>query len=295
MNRNPVYQVLGLSCLLAAVCLAIWYIPNSTLVPRASKGPLLHEEVSEYSTIRVRGDGAKRHLLFVSDTGTEQLQSTIDLRNPGKLQVAYTKTLFASLLFKSPQKRMLLVGLGGGGMVRFVDQHFPVTVMEAVEIDPVVVRLAAEYFETKENEQIIIHTEDAFVFLRETHEPFDAIYLDAFLRPSIDKKADGKTARLKTVEFLKTVRDQLTEDGVVACNLISYRKTTPGDLAALREVFPTVEVFGVPGTGNLAVIACRKALPIPDRELMERARVLEAELPINLPFTEFVENRKREP
>jgi spermidine synthase len=288
MNRNPVYQVLGLSCLLAAVCLAIWYIPNSALVPRASKGPLLHEEVSEFSTIRVRGDDSKRHLLFVSKAGTEQLQSTIDLQNPGELQVAYTKTLFASLLFHHPQNRVLLIGLGGGGMVRFVDQNLPDTVIEAVEIDPAVVRIAADYFNTKENEQVIIHTEDAFVFLQQKHEPFDAIYLDAFLRPDVDKEADGKTARLKTVEFLKTMRDQLTGSGVLACNLISYRSTTPGDLEALREVFPTVKVFGVPGTGNLAVIASRQKIQRTPEEWLQVAKTLETELATGLPFSDFV-------
>ncbi|MDF1860552.1 MAG: fused MFS/spermidine synthase [Verrucomicrobiales bacterium] len=278
----------SLICVLSAVLFAILYIPKSAYLPRASYGQLLHEETSAFSRIRVRGTESKRHLLFVADSGTEQLQSTIDLNEPGELQVAYTKTLFASLLFHRPQNRVLLIGLGGGGMVRFVDQNLPDTVIEAVEIDPAVVRLAAEYFETRENDQVVIHTEDAFVFLQQEHQPFDAIYLDAFLRPSVDKETDGKTARLKTVEFLETMRDQLTEQGVLACNLISYRSTTPGDLESLREVFPTVEVFGVPGTGNLAVIASRKEIERTPEEWLQVAKSLETELAIGLPFSDFV-------
>ena len=142
----------------------------------------------------MRGDEQKRHLLFVSESGVEQLQSTIDLQNPGELQVAYTKTLFASLLFKEPQKRMLVIGLGGGGMIRFVDENFSETTIEAVEIDPAVVRIAAEYFETKPKPGVVIHTEDAFNFLARPQEPFDAIYLDAFLRPSVDADSNGENS-----------------------------------------------------------------------------------------------------
>ncbi|MEC8825641.1 MAG: fused MFS/spermidine synthase [Verrucomicrobiota bacterium] len=291
MNRNPVFQIIGLSCLLAAVSLAIWYIPRSTYVALASKGKVLHEETSEFSKIRIRGDEEKRHMLFVSDGGVEQVQSTIDLNNPGDLQVAYTKTMFASLLLKRPQRRVLLIGLGGGGMVRFVETHLPDMSIEVVEIDPVVVRLADKFFETRESPRVKIHTEDAFEFMAREHKPFDAIYMDAFLRPSIDGDPEGKTARLKTVAFLEIMRDQLVDDGVVSCNLISYRKTTPGDIEALREVFPAVELFKVPGTGNLVVIGSKQAGSRSEEEWAQEGKFVEKELPV-LPFREFVENRK---
>ncbi len=291
MNRKPVFQIIGLSCLLAAVSLAIWYIPRSAYVPLASKGKVLHEETSEFSKIRIRGDEEKRHMLFVSDGGIEQVQSTIDLNNPGELQVAYTKTLFASLLLKRPQHRVLLIGLGGGGMVRFVETHLPDMSIEVVEIDPAVVRLADEFFETRESPRVKIHTEDAFEFLAREHKPFDAIYMDAFLRPSIDGDPEGKTARLKTVAFLETIRDQLVDDGVVSCNLISYRKTTPGDIEALREVFPAVEVFEVPGTGNLVVIGSKQDLQRSEGKWREVAESLEIEVPA-LPFGQFVDQRR---
>ena len=136
-----------------------------------------------------------------------------------------------------------------------------------------------------------IHTEDAFEFMAREHKPFDAIYMDAFLRPSIDGDPEGKTARLKTVAFLEIMRDQLVGDGVVSCNLISYRKTTPGDIEALREVFPAVELFKVPGTGNLVVIGSKQAGSRSEEEWAQEGKFVEKELPV-LPFREFVENRK---
>ncbi len=281
----------SLLCVLSAIALGVIFLSQSAYLPRTTYGPILHEERSEFSHIRVRGRDSKRNLLFVTDSKIEQLQSKIDLEAPGELQVAYTKALFASLLFREPQDRMLLIGLGGGGMVRFVEQHFPKTTIEAVEIDPAVVRIAADYFETRESERVRIHTEDAFLFLDRQHELFDAIYLDAFLRPDVDRDADGKTARLKTVEFLKTMRDQLVPEGVLVCNLIAYRDTTSGDLEALREVFPTVEKFAVPETGNLAVIASRKEISLTEEEWIERARVLGEKYPFGLPLQEFSKAR----
>jgi len=290
MKRVTGLQLISLLCFLGALALGVLVLPKSAFLPRTAYGPILHEEESDFSRIRVRGSDSKRHLLFVTDSGVEQLQSTIDLENPGELQVAYTRALFASLLFKNPQERMLLIGLGGGGMVRFVEERFPEATIEAVEIDPAVVRIAGEYFQTTEKPGVILHAEDAFAFLQRKHNAFDAIYLDAFLRPSVDAEADGKTARLKTVAFLETMRDQLSEDGVLACNLISYRKTTPGDLESLREVFPVVRVIDVPRTGNLAVIASRRKKGLSREGLLERARSLEEVH--DLPFTDFVKQMR---
>lgn len=291
MSRRTIFQILRLWCLIVAVSFAIWYIPRSSFFPRTSLGAVLHEETSDYSKIRVRGDDQKRHLLFVSDVGVEQLQSTIDLENPGQLQVAYTKTLFASLLFKQQQERVLLIGLGGGGMVRFVEENLPETSIEVVEIDPAVVRLADKYFETRGGPRVQIYTEDAFDFVAHQHEPFDAIYLDAFLRPSVDRDPEGKTARLKTVEFLETIKNQLVGDGVLACNLISYRRTTPSDLKALREVFATVEQYEVPGSGNVVVIASKKEVKRTEEEWLRVAAKLESRVPA-IAFRKFVADQK---
>lgn len=294
MSRVALARIPSFVLVSTAILLALIYLPKSSFSPRTAYGPILHEETSDFSKIRVRGTEGKRHLLFVSDAGKEQLQSTIHLEDPGTLQVAYTRALFASLLFHHPQERVLVVGLGGGGMIRFLDQHFPATLVEAVEIDPVVVRLADTYFETRENEQVTIHTADAFDFLRTDCGPYDAIYMDAFLRPSIDGTEGSETARLKTVAFLETIRERLTPEGILACNLISYRKTTPEDIEALAEVFPTVVSFSVPGTGNLVVIASRETPRPPKQVLRERARQLDQSLDVGLSFAEFAEQVREE-
>ncbi len=284
MNR----QQLGLLAaagilLLGAICLA----PQTLRPPARAEsryGVLLHETRSDYSHIRVREKNGVRSLLFVDEDGTEQRQSALAPDRPGKNQLGYTGSLFTSMLYRYPQDRVLIVGLGGGGMLRFLNHSFPAMMVEAVEIDPVVVRVAAQYFGTVPGPRTRIHTRDAFAFFREGTDRYDAIYMDAFLRPASDSGLEETTDRLRTVAFLKTVRSRLEPGGVVAFNLIEVRPGTEDDLTAIRTVFPTTALFDVPGSGNLVVIASDET-PAPDTaELLRRGRELDARLALELSF-----------
>lgn len=254
------------------------------------RGEIIFETTSEYSHIRVRETENIRSLLFVDDRGVEQLQSSIDLSAPEVMLVDYTRTMFASLLLNPSPERILIVGLGGGGMVRFAENALPDTQIEAVEIDPAVVRVAEEYFETKNGPGTTIHTVDAFEFLRAENGPYDTIYMDAFLKPGAGPEIDELTDRLKTVEFLEDVKSRLSADGLVAFNLVAWFPTTRGNIASIREVFPSVYRFTVPGTGNLVVIATQDKERLEKSQLIEIAGSLEEELNVGLPFVEFANN-----
>lgn len=238
-------------------------------------GPVVHETRSSFSHIRIREKGSVRSLLFVDAEGTEQCQSSLDLTVPGRLRHAYARTLFASLLYRHPQERVLIVGLGGGGMVRFLERAFPETEVEAVEIDLVVVRLAADFFGTKAGAKTKIHTGDAFDFFTDSRGLYDAIYLDAFLRAPEETGLGERTERLKTRDFLEKMRDHLVPGGVAAFNLVEADARTPGDLAAIRSVFPETALFSVPGTGNLVAVSLRDGTLPGKTELIERAAALE--------------------
>lgn len=281
-------QHLGLLAAAATLLFGVAYFAPPVVPPTGSPasrfGALLHETTSNYSHIRVREKAGVRSLLFVDEDGTEQRQSAVAMAQPGKNQLGYTESLFTSKLYRYPQDRVLIVGLGGGGMLRFLNHSFPEMMVEAVEIDPVVVRLAAEYFEVRPGPRTRLHTRDAFAFFREETGLYDAIYMDAFLRPAHDAAVEDKTIRLKTVAFLKTVSSRLKPGGVVAFNLIEARSGTTDDLTAIRTVFPTTTLFNVPGSGNLVVIGSSE-VPAPDAaELMRRAKRLDAELAVELSF-----------
>ncbi|MEM0897534.1 MAG: fused MFS/spermidine synthase, partial [Verrucomicrobiota bacterium] len=185
-------------------------------------GKIIHEVDSEYSRIRVREtDDGIRTLIFVDEDGRESRQSALDIHRPHELQLEYTKNIFASFLFQPRQGKVLIVGLGGGGMVRFLHHVSPETEIEAVEIDPVVVDVAGKFFGTGENDRLTIHVEDAFRFFGDaSHGPYDVIYMDAFLKPTVNADAPQLAQRLKTADFLREIRARLEPDGILALNLI---------------------------------------------------------------------------
>lgn len=85
-------------------------------------GKLVRSEKSEFSNIRIRENGSVRSLYFVEPPGLEVRQTSVDLKRSGRLLVPYTRTMFATLLFKYPQERVLIVGLGGVVAFNLVEQ-----------------------------------------------------------------------------------------------------------------------------------------------------------------------------
>lgn len=259
--------------------------------PEARYGPVIHEVRSDFSLIRVRERGTVRSLLFVDEAGREQCQSSVDLANPGQLELAYSRGLFLSFLVRHPQNRVLILGLGGGGMVRFLNHQFPATAVEAVEIDPEVVKIASSHFGLVDSATTRLHTADAFDFIEGGEGIFDAIYFDAFLRAPEASGLEGKTRRLKTRRFLAQVRDRLAPGGVAAFNLIAADPRTEQDLAAIREVFPGMARFAVPGSGNQVVIAPRDPTDLGQSILLRRAEELDRTLGLGPFFDELVRGR----
>ena len=235
-------------------------------------GEIIFETQSAFGHLRVREKERRRSLLFVGSDGREQLQSQIDLEEPETLQLPYTRGLFVSFLLHPEQEDVLIVGLGGGGMVRFLNGRLPEIAVTAVEIDPEVVAIAETYFGTAPGPKTTILTQDAFVLLADDSRSFDVIYMDAFLRPP-DTEADlqEKAQRLKTTEFLREIRDRLNPGGVVAFNLIESDATTSRDLEAIRAVFSPVHLFEVGDSGNLVVVGSTAGDRLSEEELRRRA------------------------
>ena len=80
---------------------------------------LVHSAHTGSHPVLVTDDGPLRCLNF----GTGERQSCVDLRTPWVLQLAYTRWMMSALLLPQTLRRLLLLGLGGGGMVHFVDGH----------------------------------------------------------------------------------------------------------------------------------------------------------------------------
>lgn len=277
--------LLGAALLAAAVALVVW----STSSARPA-GQLEHEEVSAFSRIRVRRDGDIRALTFVRDNGQEAVQSRVDLAAPGTLLSPYAHGMFASYLYQPQPRRVLIVGLGGGAMVRFLTHHEPQVQIDAVEIDPVVVRLADQFFGVRSGGNVHVHTADAMAFVDSTTERYDLILMDAFLRPSDDTDTTGVPTRLKTVAFLGRLKQTLAPGGVVAFNLNEHDRMDD-DIAAVTAAFGHAVIYRCPPASNQVMIATEGGVPI-DAQLRGRIESLDARFGGALRFGEILGNRE---
>ncbi len=256
----------------------------------ADREVLVYEARSAFSHLRVRDRGTRRTLYFVRDNGVEVVQTSIDLEAPHFLQVPYTQAMFVSLLVQPRQASNLLVGLGGGAMVRFLDHFFPDLRLDVVEIDPAIVSVARDLFRTLPGPNTRIFTEDGFAYLRRTTERYDVIYMDAFLKPGEQTDSTGVPLRLKTLEFLRSLHGRLAPEGLVVFNL-NVGPETPQDLAAIRAAFTTVYLFPVPGTGNIVAAGSLAARKVADGELRARAEELDRGRDHGFSFRRLLEYR----
>jgi spermidine synthase len=276
---------LGVALCAAAVAIFTWSMSSS-----GTLGELEHEEVSDFSRIRIRRDGDVRALTFVRDNGEEAVQSRIDLNAPQTLVSPYARSMFASYLYQPQPRRVLVVGLGGGAMVRFLTHHQPDVQIDAVEIDPAVVRLADQYFGVRTGGNVRVHTADAFSYIETTADRYDVIFMDAFLRPSADTDMTGVPSRLKTQEFLGRLKQTLAPGGVVAFNVNEHDRMAD-DIASVAAVFGHAVVYHSPPAENRVVIAVAGNLPADD-ELRAGIAALDARFGGALSFGDLFRNRE---
>jgi spermidine synthase len=252
-------------------------------------GAVEAEEQSDFGLVRVRKKGSIRTMLFVHSSGKEVGETMLNLRKPHELMIPYTRTMFASLLFQPRQARVLIVGAGGGAMVHFLKYHLPDTKVDAVEIDPTVVKFADEYFETRTEENVRVITADGLKFIQQITEPYDVIYMDAFLKPSTETDDTGRPLTLKTIEFYKKLQQKLADDGVVAFN-INLHAEVQADIATLREAFPQLYLFRISSNEEVVAIATRSQTRTPISSLRRTARAADRKYRKNFSFQSMLKS-----
>ena len=177
-----------------------------------------------------------REMWFQSN-GKFYLQNRIDLDRPGELALVYTRLLLAPLLWNPNPSRILMIGLGGGVVPRFLNAVYPDIQIDVVEVDPRVTELARTYFDFKDSTCLRVFEEDGRAFVKQCGHKYDMVFLDAF-------KGGSVPYHLKTLEFYREIAHTLSDEGVLVTNL--YGKSNalkPRDRKTLDEVFQRISFF----------------------------------------------------
>jgi len=249
---------------------------------------IVFEATSPYHHVRVVDQNDLRTLCF--DDATE---SCMSLKDPSKGHFEYTEYFHMPWLWNARITNVLMIGLGGGSAQRSFSKYHPGLLIETVEIDPVVVQVAREYFKFEESNTQKVRIEDGRVWLRRSTAQRDLIILDAYVK---GRYGSSIPQHLVTKEFFEQVRDHLNTNGVVAYNVIGTMNGWRADLVGaiyhtLQTVFPQVYVFGAKSSLNLVLVATRSPVKIDITTLRLRADFLVQTQGFSVPaFRERVES-----
>lgn len=249
----------------------------------AYPGKLIHRSRDGDLPLEVFDDGCTRALYF----GTAARQSAMYLHAPEQLVLPYTRAMMSFLLFTPEPTRILMIGLGGGSMAKFLLRTLPYCQLEVVEPSLTVTQLAHTYFGLPRSPRLRIHIGDGatFVCQRAGETAYDAILVDAFT-------AQGIPASIISDGFFSRCATALTADGVLACNLWGGRQTGYHvALAMLRRHFGGhVFTLRVRARGNVIALAATSGAER-GRAMESRAAALQSRT--GLCFTDFATGLRR--
>ncbi len=241
---------------LAAPVKPPWPVPLgvfSVLVLAGCAGAEEYTYDSPYAHYVIRKNGPvveMRHLR----KETTWLESAVDLDDLARPVVPYTAALWAGVFFKDAPRRVLMVGLGGGGFNHLFTAAFPEAVLHTVEIDPLALELAKKHMGFRETPRNVVSIQDGRQFVKRSRQTWDWIILDAF-------HAGHVPFHLKTKEFYAEIRRKLAADGILLVNLHSGTALYDADVKTLESSFPQLTLFEVRERGNVIAVAANYESP----------------------------------
>jgi spermidine synthase len=219
-------------------------------------------------------DGKSRYLYF----NVRLMQSEMTLKAPHDLALRYTQKMMGFLLFHPRPKRIALIGLGGGSIVKFCHRRLPGVQITAVELDPDVIALRDAFFVPADDERLRIVAGDGAEFIAQTEKGIDALLVDAFDR-------SGFAPALANREFFENAYAKLSGNGVLVVNLAGDKESYAGLIGEAMHVFDDqVIVISVPDDGNHILYAFKEKYFEPRwRWLHNHAKELRARLGLDFP------------
>ena len=175
-----------------------------------------------------------RLLSFEEDIHAFSKQSIIYTKTPEKIVSKYVKMMLYAISYNSNPKKVLMLGMGAGIISSKIATYFSRTIIDIVEINPIVPKIAKEYFGFIKTANINIFIEDGYSFAMNLQpSSYDLIFIDVFDNNYIPPQF------LQDI-FFKQIKKILTENGIVAFNTFFSSKTYKEEEELILSNFPFV-------------------------------------------------------
>jgi spermidine synthase len=159
----------------------------------------------------------------------------------------YHEMLVHMLLHAHPNpKKVIVIGGGDGGVVREVLKHDSIEKVYFIEIDEEVINVSRKYFPAVasgvDDKRVEIKCMDGAEFVKGRDGDIDAVIVDS-------TDIIGFAKSLFTVEFFKSVKDCLSDDGMFVSlseSLHFHKEMVIEVQEALKLIFPIVDLYTAP-------------------------------------------------
>ena len=215
---------------------------------------VVFRQYTAHQHVLVVDRGDTRALLFDND-----VQSTMSLRNPYAGGLEYTDYFHVPMILKPATTRVCFIGLGGGTGPKAFLRDYPRVTVDVVEIDPVVERVARQYFHLPRHQRLNVSIQDGRAFLNRSRRSYGAVIMDAYAGGPYGAYLP---AHLATREFFQTVHRRLETGGSFVFNAIGVHggmnhNVVESILATLRSVFPVVYAYQASSSLNTVFVAVK--------------------------------------
>jgi spermidine synthase len=238
----------------------------------------IHRSVDREISVEVSEKDGIRSLHL----GSETVQSSMKLADPIELVLSYTRTMMAFLLFDPSPQHVLMIGLGGGSLAKFVHRHLPSAHLTVVESQPRVIAAARQYFHVpQDGDRFSVQLAEGSQWVAAHPRSCGVLMVDGY---------DGheQVPELSSESFYTEARAALTDGGMLVTNLWSSDIRFDAYLQRMERVFDAVACVPAERRGNVVALGFTRSPGHPHwDELRLRARALQEQY--GLEFLQFVD------
>lgn len=255
--------------------------PELTIaLPEFSKAVLLHEYKDEHGAVSVYENDQYRWI----QSGAGNIQSAMRKTDASNPVLPYFPALLSALLFLPAPQRILIIGLGGGELIRFFKHCLPDTELFAIEKSRAMIHAFNCYFQQNTLPIDVIADDICTYTSHRDQRPYDMVFLDVYGENSLP-------ACLYEKHFYYKLSGMLSDQGILSINLIVRDEAEAIELLkSIRKAFHKMTLcLSVGKHMNIVVLAFNQPPKIKTiQQLNKNAIQLNASSSIN--FNELIDN-----
>jgi spermidine synthase len=229
------------------------YILFPSHAPTILVMPLQPDSATTPPAPQVRESAGRLTLEFTPGS----VQSEMLLARPDTLTLAYTRAIMCFALFVPRPRHIVMVGLGGGSLVKFCYRHFPHARITVIELRADVIALRDRFGVPPDDTRLTLIHGDACQVMRTLpgpHGPADVLIVDGF-------DEAGLPPALGSARFYGDCRRAMLDGGVLVQNIFSYDPGYAAMVSRLRLMFDERVCCVDQVAGNNRIVFAVKSAP----------------------------------